>query len=207
MSEPARNLQPPRPTDDDRDQRVFLRGVSWEQYEMIQQIRGERRFPRLTYLEGALTLMSPGRNHERIATMVDRLLAFWSVEVGALVYAYRSWTLKREDKQRGAEADNCYTIGEGDTEKEVPDLAVEVTWSHEDPDKLLIYAGLGVREVWVWKDSRIIVHVLRGDAYVTATRSEVLPALDLALLTRFAERLDQPQALREYRDALRATLP
>jgi Uma2 family endonuclease len=200
MSEPARDLHP-APADD--DQRIFLRGVSWAQYEMIQQIRGERRFPRLTYLEGALTLMSPGRNHERLATMIDRLLAFWAMEAGALVYAYRSWTLKSEDQQRGAEADNCYTVGEGDAEKEVADLAVEVVWSHDDPDKLAVYAGLGVREVWVWKASRITVHVLRGDAYVTAPRSELLPALDLALLTRFAERLDQPQALREYRDALR----
>jgi hypothetical protein len=34
--------------------------------------------------------------------------------------------------------------------------------------------------------------------------SEVLPAIDLALLARFADRVDQPKALREYRDALRA---
>ncbi|MFO0606515.1 MAG: Uma2 family endonuclease [Polyangiales bacterium] len=200
MSEPARDLHPALADD---DQRIFLRGVSWAQYEMIQQIRGERRFPRLTYLEGALTLMSPGRNHERIATMIDVLLRFWAVEARALVYGYRSWTLKREDQQRGAEADNCYTVGEGDAEKEVADLAVEVVWSHDDPDKLAVYAGLGVREVWVWKASRITVYVLRGDAYVTAPRSELLPALDLALLARFADRLDQPQALREYRDALR----
>jgi Uma2 family endonuclease len=200
MSEPARDLHP-APADD--DQRIFLRGVSWANYEMIQQIRGERRFPRLTYLEGALTLTRPGRNHERISAMIDVLMAFWAVEAGALVYAYRSWALKSEDQQRGAEADNCYTVGEGDAEKEVADLAVEVVWSHDDPDKLAVYAGLGVREVWVWKASRITVHVLRGDAYVTAPRSELLPALDLALLTRFAERLDQPQALREYRDALR----
>ncbi len=33
---------------------------------------------------------------------------------------------------------------------------------------------------------------------------EALPSLDLALLARYAERLDQPRALREYRDALRA---
>lgn len=206
MSELARNLQPAL-ADDGHDQRVFLRGVSWAHYEMLQEIRGERRFPRLTYLEGSLTLMSPGRNHEHIARMIDLLLGFWAVEVGALVYGYRSWTLKSEDQQRGAEADNCYTVGEGDAEKEVADLAVEVVWSYEDPDKLAVYAGLGVREVWVWKASQITVHVLRGDAYVTAPRSELLPSLDLALLTRFVERLDQPQALREYRDALRATLP
>jgi Uma2 family endonuclease len=136
--------------------------------------------------------------------MLDRLLALWAVEVDAPLYAYRSWTLKREEAQRGAEADNCYTVGDGDAEKEVPDLAVEVVWSHDDATKLAVYVGLGVREVWVWKGSRIAVHVLRGDAYVPAPRSEALPSLDLALLARYAERLDQPRALREYRDALRA---
>ena len=48
-----------------------------------------------------------------------------------------------------------------------------------------------MREVWSWKASRLTV--------------QVLPAVDLALLARFADRVDQPKALREYRDALRAT--
>lgn len=174
-------------------------------YEALDQLRAGRRSPRLTYLEGTLELMSPGRNHGRIAEMLDRLLSLWAVGADAPLYAYRSWTLKSEEKQRGAEADNCYTVGEGDADKQVPDLAVEVVWSHEDRSKLAVYAGLGVREVWVWKAARITVHVLRGGAYVTAPRSEALPSLDLALLARFAERLDQPRALREFRDAVRAT--
>ena len=203
MSEPARDLRTLL-RDDDLDQRVVLPGVSWAMYEALDALRGERRTPRLTYLEGTLELMSPGRNHERIAGMLDRLLAVWAMESGAAVNAYRSWTLKREEARRGAEADNCYTVGDGDAEKEVPDLAVEVVWSHDDATKLAVYAGLGVREVWVWKASRIAVHVLRGGAYVPAPRSEALPSLDLALLARFAERLDQTRALCEYRDALRA---
>jgi Uma2 family endonuclease len=204
MSDPARDLRFPL-RDEELDQRVVLPGVSWAMYEALDVARGERRSPRLTYLEGTLELLSPGRNHERVAEMLDRLLSLWAVEVDAPVYAYRSWTLKSEEARRGVEADNCYTVGEGDAAKRVPDLAVEVVWSHEDGGKLAVYAGLGVREVWVWKASRVTVHVLRGDAYVTAPRSEQLPGLDLALLARFAERLDQPRALREFRDALRAS--
>ena len=78
--------------------------------------------------------------------MLDRLLAVWAMESGAAVNAYRSWTLKREGAWRGAEADNCYTVGDGDAEKGA-DLAVEVVWSHDDATKLAVYAGLGVREV------------------------------------------------------------
>ncbi len=40
-------------------------------------------------------------------------------------------------------------------------------------------------------------------AYVSSTRSEVLPGLDLDLLVSFVERTDQTAAVREYRRALR----
>jgi Uma2 family endonuclease len=203
MSEPALHLPPP-PPDDGRDQRVVMRGVTWAQYEAIQAIRGERRVPRLSYLNGSLELMSPGRNHERVAQTIAQLLVVWSLETDTALYAYGAWTLKSAETERGVEPDQCYTVGDGDAEKDVPDLAIEVAWTHEDLDKLAIDAGLGVREVWSLKASRLTVQVLRGGAYVAATRSEVLPAIDLALLARFADRVDQPKALREYRDALRA---
>ena len=61
MSDPARELHPPL-RDDDLDQRVVLPGASWAMYEALDQLRAGRRSPRLTYLEGTLELMSPGRN-------------------------------------------------------------------------------------------------------------------------------------------------
>jgi hypothetical protein len=41
----------------DRDERVFLHGVSWEDYERIASLRGESAVPRLIYLDGVLELM------------------------------------------------------------------------------------------------------------------------------------------------------
>ena len=47
---------------DDTD--VHLRGVDWEGYETILRLRGERRFPRLLYLDGNLTFESHSIPHE-----------------------------------------------------------------------------------------------------------------------------------------------
>ena len=84
-------------------------------------------------------------------------------------------------------------------ETAAPDLAIEVVWASGGLDKLAIYAPLGVREVWTWKAGRLAVHVLRGGAYVTSTRSEVLPGIDLDLLVRFVDRADQTDAVHDAR--------
>lgn len=185
----------------DHDGIVVLHGVTWEQYESVLEIRGDRSAPRVCYLRGELELMSPSRSHERIKSMIGRLLEAWAEEREVELSAFGSWTLKRAAEERGAEPDECYVVGGRETE--VPDLAIEVVWTTGGVDKLAIYAPLGVREVWIWQDGAITVHVLRGGAYVQATRSEVLTGVDLKLLLRFVERTDQTAATREYRSALR----
>jgi hypothetical protein len=45
--------------------------------------------------------------------------------------------------------------------------------------KLDVYRELRVREIWFWKDGRILVHVLRGTRYETAAGSEALASIDL----------------------------
>jgi hypothetical protein len=72
-------------------------------------------------------------------------------------------------------------------------------------DKLDIYRGLGVREVWVWKRGKVCLYALRGDRYERIERSEVLPELDLALYASFLAAPSQSQAVRELRAALRRT--
>lgn len=186
---------------EDRDHVVVLHGVTWTQYQAVLEIRGERSTPRICYLEGELELMSPGRSHERIKSMFGRLLETWAEEVGVELNAYGSWTVKQQPCERGVEPDECYVVGERDTE--APDLAVEVVWTSGGLDTLAIYAPLGVREVWTWRAGRLTVRVLRGGSYVPSTGSDVLPAIDLDLLVGFVERTDQTAAVREYRRALR----
>jgi hypothetical protein len=72
-------------------------------------------------------------------------------------------------------------------------------------DTLEVYAGLGVAEVWIWRDAdrRINVHRLDGDHYVRRARSEFLPDVDLELLGSYVRPGQNHTALaKAYRAAL-----
>ncbi len=43
--------------------------------------------------------------------------------------------------------------------REAPDLAIEVIWTSGGIDKLESYRGLGVGEVWFWREGRMEVFV------------------------------------------------
>jgi Uma2 family endonuclease len=84
-----------------------------------------------------------------------------------------------------------------------PDLAIEVVWTSGGIDKLDVYRGLGVGEVWIWREGAIEVYVLAGDAYERRARSEALPDIDLSLLAAHIDAEHQTEAVRTYRLALR----
>jgi Uma2 family endonuclease len=82
-------------------------------------------------------------------------------------------------------------------------IALEVVLTSGGMDKLLVYAGLGVREVWLWEDDAFHLHALEGGAYRQVDGSALLPDLDSAQLTGFVRLGDQHEAARGYRDELR----
>jgi Uma2 family endonuclease len=71
-------------------------------------------------------------------------------------------------------------------------------------DKLEVYRGLGVPEVWFWQDGGLRFFVLEGERYVPVSRSRLIPALDPDLLARFVTEGPQTAAVRAYRAALAA---
>jgi Uma2 family endonuclease len=197
----ARVLEVPPPMPVEADQRITLSNVGWGQYEAMLAIRGDRPGPRMTYLNGQLELMSPSRSHEALKKLIARLLETYADVVGLELEGYGSMTMRSAPRARGLEPDECYAVGGA---KDHPDLAIEVVWTSGGLDKLEVYQGLKVSEVWVWDDQVLSIHLLRGEAYVVAERSLVLPDLDLQLLTSFLGAPTQTQAVREYRAALRA---
>lgn len=184
------------------DQVVVLEGVTWADYQRHLEIRGDRSVPRFTYSQGRLEIMAPSRSHERIKSMIGRLVETWCMEHGIDISPYGSWTLEDKAVGRGLEPDECYVLGDV-TDPERPDLAIEVVWTAGGIRKLDVYAGLQVREVWIWQEGRVSVHVLEGDAYTERDRSACLPELDLGLLAGFIDVHPMTRALREYRQALR----
>src|SRR5437016_2447314 len=103
------------------DHRVTLHDVSWEQYEALLEMRGDRAGVRMAYLRGELELMSPSRSHEGIKKTLARLLEAYADERGLDLNGFGSMTLKSRPKERGVEPDECYELGGGP--KEFPDLA------------------------------------------------------------------------------------
>jgi hypothetical protein len=82
-------------------------------------------------------------------------------------------------------------------------IALEVIITHGAIDKLDVYLGLGVREVWTFEAGRFRVLVLRGDHYEAIDASEALPEVDLVRIAHHALQKDQHAALRAFRDELR----
>jgi Uma2 family endonuclease len=176
--------------------------VPWSAYEAQLALRGDAPVPRVAYLDGVMELMSPSRDHERIKSYVGCLVEAYALERGIDLSPYGAWTLRQGPKSSGLEPDECYIIGT-DQRAERPDLAIEVIWTSGGLDKLEIYRRLEVPEVWVWKEGKLYVHVLRGSAYEQVEQSEQLPGIDLPLLASFLDRPTATQAIRAYRDALR----
>lgn len=185
------------------DHYVHLYGVTWADYLRLLDIRGERCVPRLTYVEGTLEIMSPSRPHDQIKSYIGRLVEAWCLERDVDFTPYGSWTLKNKRDERGAEADECYIFGPAPKRKPRPDLAIEVIWTAGGIDKLDVYRKLRVREIWIWKQGRIEVYVLRGAHYATVPASEALPGIDLVELLSFLDRPTASRAIRDYRAALR----
>lgn len=184
----------------DPDQRVVLRNVTWEDYERVLAMRGDAPGVRITYLQGVLELMAPSRSHETIKTRLARLLEAYAEELAIDLNGFGSWTIKREPDERGAEPDECYSVGQpGDA----PDIAIEVIWSSGGLDKLEVYRELGVREVWIWQDGELHVHARRTDGWDRRSQSEILPDIDLELLLRFLDEPSQLTAVTSLRTAIR----
>jgi Uma2 family endonuclease len=185
---------------EDPDQRVILSGIDWWQFETFLAIRGDRAGVRVTYLEGQLEIMSPSRSHEMLKTMIARLLEAYADAKGLVFEGYGSLTMRNAAELRGLEPDECYAIGAA---KEHPDLAVEVIWTHGGLDKLDVYRGLGVREVWIWKKEELKAYELRGDAYVEISQSVAIPGLAPSFIREFLDCETQTEAVRRLRGVLR----
>ncbi|HEY9630539.1 MAG TPA: Uma2 family endonuclease [Coleofasciculaceae cyanobacterium] len=198
MSSPVLT-QPGIPT---AEQRLVLEGVSWQQYETMLAALGDD-FPnlRLNYLEGTLEIMTTSPEHEELKKVIGMLLEAYFQETRTRFHALGSATFRKAMKLRGLEPDECYCL---EQKKEFPDLAIEVVITSGIVNKLEIYQGLGVTEVWQWQNGEFVIHYLRATGYEPMTRSELLPDLDIQLLANYVNPTDQFDAVMAFRDRLRS---
>jgi Uma2 family endonuclease len=165
------------------------------------KLRGHGAVPRLAYEKGVLELMSPSQRHEELSRWIGYLVLVWCERHEIAFSTSGSWTLKSKHKKTGVEPDDGFRFGDPPHPKR-PDVVVEVIWTSGGIDKRELYRRFKVPEIWFWQRGRISVHVLRPRGYVQASRSEVLPGIDLGQLVSFLDRPTTTQAMREYRAAL-----
>jgi Uma2 family endonuclease len=182
------------------ERRVLLENVPWSTYVILRDTLDSPGV-RMTYLKGSLEILTVSREHEVFKTLLARLLELFCLERDIPLYGYGQMTHRREEKERGLEADECYCR---DHDGDVPDLALEVIVSNPLLDKLEVYRGLGVREVWIYRAGQLEVHALREQRYERVVASQIFPEVDLAAIARHAATPDQHAAVRAFRDELRA---
>ena len=137
--------------------------------------------------------------------IIARLIEAFAEELDLDLNGYGSATFRKEAAARGLEPDECYCLGEL---HDVPDIALEIVLTSGGIDKLKVYQGLRVKEVWFWENQRLSIYSLvnEGQGYEALQTSQLLPQLDVALLSRFVGNANQTQAVKAYRQALRERL-
>jgi Uma2 family endonuclease len=202
MATAESRARPPAPVLE-QEQRMLINGVSWKDYVILREALDTPGL-RMTYLRGSLELMSPSRTHELNKTTIARLIELYAFLRDLPLIGYGSTTFRREAKERGAEPDECWTVRRQMEEGQFPDIVLEVIHASPLLDKLEVYRGFDVPEVWLFEEGAFAVHRLDGDGYRRVDRSALLPDLDFALIGRLGVLADQHAALRELDQVLRA---
>lgn len=163
----------------EQDQVLTLTGMTWKEFESL--ISEELSY-RISYRDGEITIVSPGRKHENIKQLSGDLIIAFCDMAEIDYYHFGSTTLKNPPLV-GKEPDNSYAIG---ANSDLPNIAIEVNHSSGSIQALTIYLELGVKEVWLWnKRDELSLYVLQGDRYTQQDKSSVLPALSADIIEKY----------------------
>ena len=194
------------------EQRVVLRNLSWETYECLLSEHVDCSSPRFTYDRGDLEIMSPSAEHERYNLRIADLVGVLADEMNVKVEGLGSTTFKREDLDRGFEADSCFYVQnfERVRKKEPldlkvdppPDLVVEIDITNPSINKLPLFPEFGIPEVWSYNGDRLEMHRFSRGRYEAADQSAAFPGVsanELKRLIQQGKELDRTGWLRMTR--------
>jgi Uma2 family endonuclease len=173
-------------------QRFMLWGIGWNAYEKFLEAMAEHRV-RTTYARGDLELMSPLPIHEAIAYWFGHFIQVLAEELDFACWPVGGPTLRRRDLDRGLEPDDCYYLASAAKVENwptlnldrdpPPDLALEVEITCNCLDRMGVYAGLGVPEIWRFDGEEWHIHLLGADGvYQESPVSAAFPYLPIAEL-------------------------
>ena len=180
------------------EQRLTHSGMSWHQFKLLQESFADSPGIRLFYYRGEVEILAVSKDHEVFSELIGILLAEYFLEKGIEFTPTGSFTQEKEGVA-SAQADKSYNVG---SVNETPDLSVEVVFTSGNERKLPRYQALGVPEVWFWEDGLFSLYCLRSNGYEQVSKSELLPELDINLLTGCVLMTSRLEAVREFRRGL-----
>jgi len=179
------------------EQRVILRGVSWGTYENLLSDHVDASAPRFTFDRGVLEIMSPSSEPEEYNRTLAMLVEVLAEELRIDIRNLGSTTFKREDLQRGFEADSSFYIqtaermsGQSHVDPGVdpsPDLVIEVDITSTALSKFPVYAHFSVPEIWRYDGKRVEILKLTGREYARSKTSAAFPEVGDVDLSNFLE--------------------
>ncbi len=178
---------------------TVLRDVTWETLERLD-VDLESTGARFVYLDGWLEIISPpSEAHETPKCGLGQLLEVYMRTQKIRFYGRGSTTIGMKSLGARKEPDASYCLGK---QKEIPDLAIEITVTSGGVDVLEIYRRIGVAEVWFWRKGVISIYCLRELDYEFVMRSELLPELDIRSIEYHLNMPDQYDAVNAFIETL-----
>ena len=136
----------------EEEQHFYRRGVTWEKFQAIQKAFENVPGVRLFYCEGVLEISKP---HEAISSLMAALLTkhFEIEEIEFFPSGSYSQILPGIVEYQ---ADLSYCL---ETDKDRPDLCIEIVITSGSPIKLKKYKLMQVPEVWFWEDGTLEIYL------------------------------------------------
>jgi Uma2 family endonuclease len=201
-------------------QRLILDNVSWDEYtRLLRSFEG--RHLRLTYDRGRLEIMTLSYEHENHGEFLGRMIVKLTEELNLPIRGGGSTTFRKRKKKKGLESDNCYWIAHEAAVRNLkvinlrkdppPDLALEVDITRSSMNRMRIYAGLNIPEVWRWDKNGLEFMTLSasgnydGVAFSPTFPLPISPA-DLLPFIAMRGQMDDNAVIRQFRAWIRAKL-
>jgi Uma2 family endonuclease len=192
------------------EQRVVLRGLSWDGYLQILNALPQARGARLTYDDGVLEITVPLESHEFSGRLIERFIVTLIESMGLKIKTMGSTTMNYPNLKKGAEPDNAYYLQNQPLVKgrkvdfsqdPPPDLVVEVDITHTDIAKNQFYSSLGVPEFWRFNGKVWRIYQLQEQVYVEVEVSPTFPQVPKERLYTFLAQAkeDEIDAVRDLR--------
>lgn len=182
---------------------IFPLPMTWEQFKTLDSWLEGTLSVRLAYLDGCVEIMTLSPDHETLKCLLGALLILFFVEKDISFTPTGSATLQAEEKGSSKEPDLSYRFGDDRRQRQTPDLVIEVIVTSGTVKKLEYYQRFEVPEVWFWQDGVFSIYQLKATGYETVSSSQMLPDLDLGLLSRCLQMAEEKEAFKAFRTAIR----